>query len=353
MIKAEIFNQKIRLDTESVASDSVKYLSIKFILDDAWKDTVKTAVFKNDSVSQKAAVILENGNELYLGDNTCLVPFEVIKPPFFSVSLSGVKDETVITTVPANIKVYQSGEITADNPDEYTPTQYEQLVNIFEETKNIAQSVRDDADNGLFKGEKGEDGITPIIDQDYNSKSLNAQSGTAVAQGIDNSLGEVNSVFGTLLEGSSSIPDSLVNKMTGKLSGDLLAYFENYINKKVANTLGTRFKTHVFSYTEAGTINVEPNTIYALISEDETGTITLFNEETAQNIQYTGKYLGLVTGSYEDIADKKIIGLGGAFNWSVIRRGTHTAISSAFTGSISWQGKATAVIIKNEVETNE
>jgi len=323
MIKAEIFNQKIRLDTESVASDSVKYLSIKFILDDAWNGALKTAVFKNDSISQKAAVILEEGNELYLGDNTCLVPFEVIKPPFFTVSLSGVNDETVITTVPANVKVYQSGEITADNPDEYTPTQYQQLVSIYEETKQIAQSVRDDADNGLFKGDKGEDGITPIIDQSYNAKSINAQSGTAVAEGIDDSLGQVNDVFGTLLEGSSAIPDSLVNKMAGKLSGDLLAYFENYINAKIVKKLGNHFKTHIHTYTESGSINVEPNTIYALISEDETGVITLLNEENGENVQYTGKYLGLITGNFGDISPEKAIGLGGAFSWSVINRGTH------------------------------
>lgn len=165
MIKAEIFDQKIKLNTESVASDSVKYLKIKFLLDEIWDDTFKTAVFKNEELDISAAVILEEGNELYLGENTCLIPFEVIKPPCFSVSLNGIKGETVITTLPEYIKVYKSGDISADEPQSYTPSQYEQLVGICNETQKIAQSVREDADNGAFNGKDGKDtfAIKPII----------------------------------------------------------------------------------------------------------------------------------------------------------------------------------------------
>lgn len=351
MIKAEVFNQKIRLDTESVASDSVKYLSIKFILDSAWQNTLKTAVFKNDSISQSKAVILEEGNELYLGDNTCLVPFEVIKPPYFTVSLSGVDDEKVITTVPATVKVYQSGEITADTPDEYTPSQYQQLVSIYEETKQIAQSVRDDADNGLFKGDKGEDGITPIVDQKFDATSINAQSGTAVAEGIDATLGEVNNVFGTLLDGSDALPEALANLIYKNLSKDLVPVFEKYIDQKITKKLGTNFKTSVTTYTSAGSVNIEPNAIYALISEDETGIITLFDDDTQQNVEFTGKYLGLITGNYSDYSLNKVLGLGGALGLSSINRGTFTAISANFTATISWSGNATVVIVKN-VEAN-
>ena len=97
MIKAEIFNQRIKLNTESVASDSVKYLKIKFFTDSDWEGALKTAVFKNESLGISKVVVLDNGSSMYLGDNTCIVPYEVIKPPCFSVSLSGIKGETVIT----------------------------------------------------------------------------------------------------------------------------------------------------------------------------------------------------------------------------------------------------------------
>lgn len=158
MIKAEVLNQKIRLDAETVAANSVNFLKMKFILDSSWNNTLKTAVFESGETGDKIAVILEEGNTLYLGDNTCLVPHEVIKPPFFSVSINGIADEKVITTIPSKIKVYESGELKGDIPEEYTPSQFEQLAAIYEETKQIAQSVRADADNGLFKGDKGEPG---------------------------------------------------------------------------------------------------------------------------------------------------------------------------------------------------
>ncbi len=184
MIKAEILNQKIKLNCESVASDSVKFLKIKFLLDDIWDDAFKTVVFNNEELNISAAVIMEDGNELYLGDNTCLVPFEVIKPPCFSVSISGIKNDSVITTLPESIKVYQSGAISAEEPDNYTPSQYEQLMQVCNETKNIAESVREDADNGVFNGKNGEDGKDAITEQKYNPDSEWAQSGKAVAEAI-------------------------------------------------------------------------------------------------------------------------------------------------------------------------
>ena len=144
MIKAEIFDQKIKLDTENVVSDSVKFIKIKFFLDEAWNSAVKTAVFKNEELNVSAAVIFEEGNELYLGDNTCYIPFEVIKPPCFSVSISGIKGETLITTLPEEIKVYKGGDISADEPDSYTPSQYEQLVGIYDEIKKSPSKILDD-----------------------------------------------------------------------------------------------------------------------------------------------------------------------------------------------------------------
>ena len=43
-------------------------------------------------------------------------------------------------------------------PSEPTPTEYEQLLSLANATKQIAQSVRDDADSGAFKGDKGDTG---------------------------------------------------------------------------------------------------------------------------------------------------------------------------------------------------
>jgi hypothetical protein len=195
MIKAEVLNQKIRLDAEIVAANSVNFLEIKFILDNSWNGTVKTAVFENEGF--KTAVIMEEGNPLYLGDNTCLVPFEVIKPPFFSVSINGIGNEKVITTIPSKIKVYESGDLEADTPGEYTPSQYEQLVLILGETKQIAFSVRQDADNGLFKGDKGDKG-------DKGAKGDKGDRGEIGPQGPQGVAGAVTPEFIALSDSVNS-----------------------------------------------------------------------------------------------------------------------------------------------------
>ncbi len=203
MIKAEVLNQKIRLDAETVAANSVNFLEIKFILDNSWNGTVKTAIFENSETGSKVAVILEEGNELYLGNNTCLVPFEVIKPPFFTVSINGIADEKVITTVPTKIKVYESGELSGDTPEEYTPSQYEQLVSIYEETKEIAQSVRNDADNGLFKGDKGDTGEKGAKG-DKGDKGEKGEKGDIGPQGIQGIPGAVTPEFTALADSVKS-----------------------------------------------------------------------------------------------------------------------------------------------------
>ncbi len=340
MIKAEIFNQKIKLDTQSVVSDSVNYLKIKFFTDDSWNGSVKTAVFKNDLLDVSSAVILEEGNPLYSGDNTCIVPYEVIKPPYFSVSLSGIKESTVITTLPEIIKVYQGGEISGDDPDSYTPTQYEQLINIYSQTQDIAQSVRDDADSGMFKGDKGDkgdtgpqgiqgiqgekgdkgdtgaqgpqgekgdkgdpftyedftgeqlaglkgaDGYTPVkgvdyftdediasldipaVDQTYNPQSQNAQSGTSVAEAINELNVNINNTFSSAIEETVSGGSALVI--------DDISPIEHELNVKIGsrNLLPYPY-TVTFPYTENG-ITVTDN-------EDGTLSVTGTVQATTSN----------------------------------------------------------------------
>lgn len=72
------------------------------------------------------------------------------------MSVFGVSGESKATTPQAAIAVTESGYGEGDVPSEPTPTEYEQLVSIANATKQLAQSVRTDADNGAFKGDKGD-----------------------------------------------------------------------------------------------------------------------------------------------------------------------------------------------------
>ena len=230
MIYADIFYDGTMAVNHQTVSDSVKFEKIKFNFPDSWTGYTKTVVFKNGDITVN--VVLSDENELCTGENECYIPYEVIKPPFFTVSAFGVNEDSIATSVRRQVCVLASGYELGDNPEEPTPTVYQQILDISEKTKEIALSVREDADNGKFDGEKGEKGDkgdtgaqgiqgekgdkgdrgdkgdkgdtgpqgpkgdkgdtgeqgppgeTPVTDQTYNPESGNAQSGKAVAQAI-------------------------------------------------------------------------------------------------------------------------------------------------------------------------
>lgn len=186
--------------SRAVVSDSVLYERIKFTFPESWEGYTKTAVFRNGDIT--LSVILNGDSDLCVIADECYIPHEVIKFPEFTVSVFGILGDSRVTTPQAAIRVIQSGYGEGDKPSDPTPTEYQQLINLANETKQIAQSVRDDADSGVFKGEKGDDGYTPqkgvdyftdediaglkipSVDQKYLPNSENAQSGKAVAEAV-------------------------------------------------------------------------------------------------------------------------------------------------------------------------
>ena len=161
MICVEVHSNNVlalRSDTLSNAvSDSIKHETIKFLFPDNWNNYQKTAVFSAVGV-EPINVLLCEESPLCLSKDECYIPFEVLKGDCFEVSVFGVLDETLATTTKEQIEVLQSGYTLGDQPSEPTQSEYSQILQMVIDTKQIAQSVRDDADNGVFKGEKGEKG---------------------------------------------------------------------------------------------------------------------------------------------------------------------------------------------------
>ena len=156
MINVDIFEDGNIIAYDNTIADSVMFEKIRFNFPDTWNGYDKTAVFRNGD--KKITVVLNSDSALCTGENECYAPYEVIKAPYFTVSVFGVLGESRATTPQVRINVWESGYGEGDLPSEPTPTEYEQLVNLANKTKQIAQSVRDDADNGVFKGEKGDIG---------------------------------------------------------------------------------------------------------------------------------------------------------------------------------------------------
>ncbi len=148
IIKFALDHQKIeRLDTEFVVADSQNYLYAEFqLLSDDWQPPI-TALF--DSY----AVILDSSN-------SCLVPWEVLKKTTFKVSAFCGDLHTAAAAV---IFVNPSGYVSGETPEPPSPDVYTQILSIATLAKNIAESVRADADAGEFDGEPGPPGTGIII----------------------------------------------------------------------------------------------------------------------------------------------------------------------------------------------
>lgn len=171
MIEITIIENGSVLSCESTVSDSVRHERAKFYFPKSWEGYTKTAVFRNGDTT--LSVILNSESDLCAGTDECYIPHEVIKFPEFTVSVFGILGHSRATTSKAAIRVIKSGYAEGDEPSDPTPTEYQQLVNIANETKEIAQSVRTDADSGLFKGEKGD----PFTYSDFTPEQLAALKG--------------------------------------------------------------------------------------------------------------------------------------------------------------------------------
>ena len=115
MLKFEVVNQKIkRKDNFEVVSDSKNYLKAHFKFSDEWCGDI-TAIFgyKDECYS----VLLRNGE--------CIVPWEVIKPYGFSVS---VVCGDRITSNCEVVTVERSGYKEGQTPKPPTPDVYKQIL---------------------------------------------------------------------------------------------------------------------------------------------------------------------------------------------------------------------------------
>lgn len=140
-------------------SDSKKHETVKFLFPKSWGKYLKTAVFSADGV-EPINILLDPKNPLCISKDECYIPFEVLKGDSFILSVFGEKDSSLATTTRVSIEVLESGYALGDEPQIPTPDQYSQILNVMRNAELVAQSVRNDADAGLFKGEKGDKGDT-------------------------------------------------------------------------------------------------------------------------------------------------------------------------------------------------
>ena len=168
-------------------SDSVRFEKIHFDFPEGWNGYIKKAVFRNGDT--EISIFLNGDETVCTGVDECYVPGEVVKAPGFTVCVLGIKGDSLATSAEAAVEVTESGYTKGDFPENPTPTEYEQLLNFAKETQKIAQSVRDDAENGVFKGDKGDMG--PQGEKgDKGEQGIQGEKGEKGEQGIQGEKGE-------------------------------------------------------------------------------------------------------------------------------------------------------------------
>lgn len=216
----------------------------KIIFNKFWENYNKTIVFKNSDIHSTPYVIYSKNMETEVE-----IPHEVLsKVGNFKVGIYGTTDTKTLPTLWSdNIKIECGTDTVGEAPKPPSPNVYNELIELEKKAVDIAQSVRDDADSGKFKGDPftysdftpeqlaalkgekgdpftyadftpeqlaslkgkdgadgkdGKDGYTPqkgvdyftdediaglnipLVDQTYNPDSSNAQSGKAVKEAV-------------------------------------------------------------------------------------------------------------------------------------------------------------------------
>lgn len=139
-MKIKVVNQRLYLEPPETAEGTREYLRAEFSFSEEWEGTVKTAFFRGAD-GNTYTQLLEN--------DACTVPAEALAASGrVGVSVSETLGETVITT---DIKSFSlPATLSGGTPSDPEPTVWQKILDKVDETQQIAQSVRDDADAGKF-----------------------------------------------------------------------------------------------------------------------------------------------------------------------------------------------------------
>lgn len=134
---------------------------VTFVVDESWSGLELQAQFSNASIDREPIPVALDETM------TCFVPSEATEQPGkVYVALAGYDDGVQIKLT--ELLHYSNARVGADPnggipPEEQTPSYLNQITQILNETKAVADSVRTDADNGEFDGPEGPPGKSPEI----------------------------------------------------------------------------------------------------------------------------------------------------------------------------------------------
>ena len=190
MIKLFINGQRLVAEYPLIVSDTIDYIEVEAVFrTQEWDNATKwlhlsngidefNVLFNND--------IITKDKHLNLTDGT------------WKLFVHGTANNTRITTNEIEIKVSKTGIIDGEPLPEIPISESEQIAKTAENALKIAESVREDADNGVFDGENGVsvshkwDGTTLIVTSasGTSSSDLKGEQGDQGERGEKGDRGE-------------------------------------------------------------------------------------------------------------------------------------------------------------------
>lgn len=155
MLKFYVHGQRLRMETAVVASDTIDYLTAQFLFQtDDWQDTARTAVFRG--AGETYSVLLTD-DRIRAEDHLNLSAGEWTVHVIGTVSgESGTTKR--ITTTQVRFMVDDCGAVDGSALPEVPASYGEQVLAAAQAAVATANAVKEAADAGAFKGEKGADG---------------------------------------------------------------------------------------------------------------------------------------------------------------------------------------------------
>lgn len=150
ILEFNVTGQRIqRIDKAVPIAKNRNYFKAKFNFKSEEWNGIKTALFVQGGYS-KSQVLDET--------DMCEVPWEFFDTNCTIRGYVSVYCGDLITTNKEFVTIYTSGYRESDASVPPTPDIYQQLIELQSETKEIAESVRKDADEGKFNGQPGKQG---------------------------------------------------------------------------------------------------------------------------------------------------------------------------------------------------
>lgn len=210
ILNFSVDEQFIRAPHYRVVADSKDYLIGRFSFGETWQGLTKTAVFQG--ANGKAYHVL-------LVDDRCVVPHEVITPPFFFVSVFGGDR---LTTDRATIEVAVSGLVPGQSPPAPTPDVYAQLIDQFTLERSATQAAAKTAAEKADLCVQAADSATLHADTARNAAIL----ATAAAEQAVDLNQQVQSAAGDVFAAAATAGDfcELAQKAAEKVENQVVSH---------------------------------------------------------------------------------------------------------------------------------